>query len=43
MARWALSADGAILDLEDAVAPGEKLAARVALAGLLATLRSIAP
>lgn len=38
----ASSADGAILDLEDAVPPGEKLAARAALAGLLAAPRAIA-
>lgn len=38
----ASAADGAILDLEDAVPPGEKLAARDALAGLLAAPRAIA-
>jgi citrate lyase beta subunit len=36
----AAAADAAILDLEDAVPPGEKEAARAALPGLLATPRS---
>lgn len=36
----ASAADAAILDLEDAVPPGEKLAARAALAGLLGSPRA---